>query len=305
MTLRTNTKAAIGRTAIDRTASAELDRLDRLCAHFDGNAAGIRVAWRSLGAGPNLLLIHGGQGDWTHWIANLEFLAQHYRIWLPDLPGFGDSDEIGEQRLAQPTPTQAHQAIDRIASAVQTSFEQQLGSDGPLFIASFSFGALIAARPAKTLDRAQALALMGPAGHGKLRGGAINFIDWRRARTDQERVEALRSNLQLLMFSSTAALDPLALEAYVRAGARTRFQSKPYSRGDLLITLLAELRLPVLALWGEDDVTAVAAVAGPAVTADRPERQWRAIAGAGHWLQYEQAAAVQTLLHHWFSELAE
>lgn len=43
-------------------------------------------------AGPPLLLIHGHQGRWAHWLENLPAFAQGHRVIAPDLPGFGDSE---------------------------------------------------------------------------------------------------------------------------------------------------------------------------------------------------------------------
>jgi pimeloyl-ACP methyl ester carboxylesterase len=39
-----------------------------------------------------LVLLHGGSGSWTHWVRNLDALvAAGHQLWVPDLPGFGDS----------------------------------------------------------------------------------------------------------------------------------------------------------------------------------------------------------------------
>ena len=49
------------------------------------------VVWRLFGAGPPLVLIHGGSGSWNHWIRNIPELARHHRLLLPDLPGHSGS----------------------------------------------------------------------------------------------------------------------------------------------------------------------------------------------------------------------
>jgi pimeloyl-ACP methyl ester carboxylesterase len=41
-----------------------------------------------VGAGPTLLLLHGGTGSWTHRLRNIEPLARHFRLVVPDLPGW-------------------------------------------------------------------------------------------------------------------------------------------------------------------------------------------------------------------------
>jgi len=47
------------------------------------------------GDGPPLVLVHGGgaAGAESDWEANLESLAQYYRIYAPDLVGYGKSDK--------------------------------------------------------------------------------------------------------------------------------------------------------------------------------------------------------------------
>jgi len=47
------------------------------------------------GAGPTLLLLHGGLGDAElHWRPIWEQLARHTRVVAPDLPGFGQSEPL-------------------------------------------------------------------------------------------------------------------------------------------------------------------------------------------------------------------
>ena len=55
---------------------------------------------------PPLLLLHGGFGSWTHWIANVETLSKTRRIVTCDMPGLGDSasapGELTPSNLAAP-----------------------------------------------------------------------------------------------------------------------------------------------------------------------------------------------------------
>src|SRR6266536_391255 len=50
------------------------------------------MVWRIWGEGPPLVLLHGASGSWAHWIRNVLWLAARFRVLVPDLPGFGDSD---------------------------------------------------------------------------------------------------------------------------------------------------------------------------------------------------------------------
>jgi len=49
--------------------------------------------WGERRAGePPVVVLHGGSGSWTHWVRNIADLVDAGReLWIPDLPGFGDS----------------------------------------------------------------------------------------------------------------------------------------------------------------------------------------------------------------------
>src|SRR5689334_18047816 len=52
---------------------------------------GHRVAYRTAGDGPVLLLIHGITGNARQWDDVIPLLAQHYHVIAPDLLGHGQS----------------------------------------------------------------------------------------------------------------------------------------------------------------------------------------------------------------------
>ena len=61
----------------------------RLYHHQDG----ARVAYRELGAGPPLALLHSGLLTHKEWEPAVEGLADRFRVVLPDLPLHGDSED--------------------------------------------------------------------------------------------------------------------------------------------------------------------------------------------------------------------
>jgi pimeloyl-ACP methyl ester carboxylesterase len=61
----------------------------RLYHHRDG----ARVAYRELGAGPPLALLHSGLLSHKEWEPAVEGLADRFRVVLPDLPLHGDSED--------------------------------------------------------------------------------------------------------------------------------------------------------------------------------------------------------------------
>jgi pimeloyl-ACP methyl ester carboxylesterase len=61
----------------------------RLYHHPDG----ARVAYREVGAGPPLALLHSGLLSHKEWEPAVEGLADRFRVVLPDLPLHGDSED--------------------------------------------------------------------------------------------------------------------------------------------------------------------------------------------------------------------
>ena len=55
------------------------------------------MSYRYGGIGDSLVVIHGGGGGVNAWIDNLELLTEHYTVYAPDLPGFGNSQSIDDR----------------------------------------------------------------------------------------------------------------------------------------------------------------------------------------------------------------
>jgi pimeloyl-ACP methyl ester carboxylesterase len=58
-----------------------------------------RLAYRRLGEGPALLLLHGFPASGKLWNSVTDRLSRHYTLLIPDIPGSGES------RLGQPLPS--------------------------------------------------------------------------------------------------------------------------------------------------------------------------------------------------------
>ena len=82
--------------------------------------------------------------------------ATCFRVLVPDLPGFGDSD----------MPSEPHTA-EMLADLVASGLDAVLPSSMELDLAGFSFGGIIAGLAAARLrGRVRNLVLLGPAGLG-------------------------------------------------------------------------------------------------------------------------------------------
>jgi pimeloyl-ACP methyl ester carboxylesterase len=102
------------------------------------------------------------------------------------------------------------------------------------------------------------------------------------------------------MLHERSALDTLALVIHREASERARLRSKKISHTDHLRRALDQLQIRVLMVWGEHDPTAQPATTAQILTQGHPNRRSVLIAGAGHWVQYERPAEINTLLIDWF-----
>ncbi|CAN5552675.1 alpha/beta fold hydrolase [soil metagenome] len=273
-------------------ACAAIARVERGATVHRLEHAGTTVVWRRFGNGPPMVLLHGGHGSWLHWLRNVEPLAANHTVLVPDMPGFGESDDIdGDPHAAD--------RLDRALAALGGTLDQLIAPQGLISLIGFSYGGVVAAAFAARRGMVERMALIGPGGHGTARRQPVPMVDWRLDDTTAMRA-ALRHNLRVQMLHDPDAVDSLSLEIHERSCVATRFRSRAISRASVLKDHLAAITAPILFLWGEHDVTADPKVAAPHVTESRPDRPWRIIPGAGHWAQYENPHSVNRMLVEWF-----
>lgn len=285
----------------DRDGSAATDEIERVggrgeCRRVEWE--GRVVAWRRFGAGRPLVLVHGGHGDWAHWIRNIEALAQQREVWVPDLPGYGDSDDAAPDG-----------GLASVVGPLAATLDLLVGRDTPVDVVGFSFGGLVAAHLAVQRPGIERLVLLGPGGHGGRRRPRGALLNWKPAAAagDAAALESvMRHNLAMHMLSAeAAAIDPLAVAIHTRACLRTRFRSKEISRAGGLFDTLAAYRGDVLTLWGEHDITADPAALAANLPAGDARHRVEVIRDAGHWVPYERADAVNARLRTWLDERQE
>lgn len=277
---------------MNELAQATLTRLSAQAERHDTVYQGRRLCWRRFGAGPPLVLLHGGHGSWLHWVRNIEALAAAHTLWLPDMPGFGDSEPLA----CEP---HAPERLQYLLDALIATLDSLVGPSAEIELGGFSFGGLVAARLAGQRAGVRRLALLAPAGHGGTRRLQQPLRDWRQA-DPAAMAAALRHNLGAFMLHAPAPDDELAFAIHARCCQETRFRSRTLSHQGLLPQALQALAQPALLMWGEHDVTAVPEQIAPLLAQGQPAHEWCVLPGAGHWLQYERADDVNALLLRWF-----
>lgn len=280
----------------EEQARREIARLDARAARLRVVWQGREIVWRRFGDGAPLVLIHGGHGSWLHWIRNIDALAQAHTLWLPDLPGFGDSDALDVH-------PHAPDRLQHLTDAVAGSLDDLVGEDTQVDLAGFSFGGLAAAQLAAIRGGIRRMALLGAAGHGMARRQTMDMADWRLPEPDRMRT-ALRHNLAALMLHHVDGDDALATVVHEQCCLRTRFRSKALSRSAALAPALDRYSQPLLLIWGEHDVTGMPEELVRELAEGRPGRDWCVVPNAGHWVQYERSDDINRLLGSWFGDAA-
>lgn len=254
---------------------------ERFTTPFDGG----RMVWRRWGAGTPVVLLHGASGSWTHWIRNIERLAERFALLVPDMPGFGESEALPEPHTAE-----------RLADAVVAG----LAAHARLDLAGFSFGGIVAGLAAARLGtRARRLVLLGPGGMA-FRSDVDRLVLARvePGMSEAEAREIHRANLQTLMLADPAAADDLAVHVQVDNLRRARFKSGAIPASDVLLRAMPGIRARIAALFGGRDAFAVPYLdeRREKLARFQSDLDFRVVAGAGHWVNYEAPATVNRAL---------
>ena len=244
------------------------------------------MVWRVWGEGPPLALLHGGYGSWTHWVRTIPAFMDRRTLYVPDLPGLGESDEVPEP--ASP---------DAIARVVSNGLHD-LGVDRQsLDLVGFSFGGIIAGCIA-TLGPLRSLTLVGAGALGLPRG-PTDLLREAPDMTPQERWAIHRTNLGILMLADPASIDDAAIAMQAANVARARVKSRRFAATTALAEALATAQPKALHwIWGERDAVVGSHMASREAyaRANRPDATFTVIPGAGHWVPYEAPNAFNAAL---------
>ena len=242
---------------------------------------------RRAGVAP-LVLLHGGSGSWTHWVRNIEpLVAQGLELWIPDLPGFGDSAN-------PPTGSDA----DALVAPLSEGLRRLMGAR-PFDLVGFSFGGLTAGLLMATNPLAQRLVLVGAPAMGVVPERQFELKAWRHLTDPAEQEAVHRYNLAALMLHDPAQIDGLALHTHVANMQRDRMPRRRLAHTDILARSLPRVACPVHAIYGQHDALYKAWIhqLEDAYAATVPDfRGFALVPNAGHWVQFEAPEAFHTAL---------
>ncbi len=265
----------------------EIARLKAQAARHATPCGAGELVWHAWGrpqpGRPPLVLLHGGSGSWTHWVRSIDGLvAAGHQLWIPDLPGFGDS-------AVPPNGSDADALVAPLADGFRALFGPQA-----VDLVGFSFGGMTAGLLlAEHPELARKLVLVGAPAMGVVPGRQFELKAWRHLPPEAQ-ADVHRHNLAALMLHDTALIEGLALDLHTANVQRDRMPRRRLAHTDILARSLPRVACPVHAIYGERDalykswITALEA----AYAAAAPDfRGLALIPDAGHWVHFERPQA--------------
>lgn len=247
------------------------------------------LAWRRWGnpAARPVILAHGGSGSWTHWIRNIPALIPHHDVWAVDLPGLGDS----AMPHAPLTPETCGKVLaDGIRRLIPAERRPQL--------VTFSFGGHVGTFAAIELgSHLASLTLSGCSALG-LHPVIEAFPKERNTMTEEQRRHVHRRVLEILMIADPSRIDDEAIAIQADNVRKARFRSREFAQTSEIKKRLADVKVPLRAIWGARDVLAKPTVDAlfDVLRLHHPELVTRVVPDAGHWSMYENAPAFNAAL---------
>ena len=251
------------------------------------------MAVRTTGAGPDVVLFHGGMGWWQHWARNTDALSARFTVHALDHPSYGASATV-------PRETTGADYLELVHRLLVEMFP----GESALRFAGFSFGGAIATRLARRLgSRVTHLCLVSPAGFPTRTFGERPTRSYREAGDDEALFrEICRHNLLVNMLSDPASVTEEAVDIQAYGVRHARFNSRKVSGGGTLLGDLPHVKGRIRVLWGERDDSAFR----PAELLIGEMREavgtldLHRIPRAGHWSAYENAPEVNRRMLEFF-----
>ncbi|APE15925.1 2-hydroxy-6-ketonona-2,4-dienedioic acid hydrolase [Mycobacterium sp. WY10] len=257
------------------------------------------------GDAPAVVLLHGGgpgASGRSNYSRNIEALARHFRVLVPDMPGYGRSSKYVDHD--DPFGFLA----DRVRGLLD---ELNLPT---AHLVGNSYGGAAALRLAlDTPHRVDRLVLMGPGGIGTTRGLPTDGLKKLLAYyggdgpSRDKLAEFIRT---YLVYDGAAVPDELIDLRYQASIDPEVVANPPLRRPSGLRTLwrmdltrdsrLRGLRTPTLVLWGRDDKVNRPA-GGPLLLKMMPNAELVMTSHTGHWMQWERADLFNRLVTEFLS----
>ena len=256
-----------------------------------------KVCWRSWGKGKPLILLHGGYGSWAHWIKQAIPFSKNYNVLIPDMPGFGESEDLTLPHTPEKISVNIAETLLKLISPEETPI-----------ICGFSFGGLIAGHLSYNLiERGlnpEKLILVGPGGLGAKRGEMRNMIARHSKMSEEEIYQAHKTNLEILMMHDATKVDDWSVHIQKQNTDAHRIKSRPISSTDTLARILEKQDVPLFLLWGEKDASVgVYLEDRMSILRDINSKvRFHVEYNLGHWIMYENDVVFNKILNNFIQD---
>lgn len=261
-------------------------------------AGGIATNYHDLGDGYPLLMIHGsgpGVTGWANWRLVMPGLAEHRRVLVPDMVGFGYTAR--PDGIDYTLETWVRHALDFMDALALRQVDLVGNSFG---------GALSIALAIRHPERVRRLVLMGAAGVEFELTAALDAV-WGYTPS----VENMRAMMDTFAFNRALVTDDLArmrYEASVRPGVQEAYAAMFPAPRQRWITALASDEADIaaiahetLVIHGRDD-RVIPLENSLRFHALIKRSQLHVFGCCGHWTQIEHAARFERLLNDFLAE---
>jgi pimeloyl-ACP methyl ester carboxylesterase len=241
--------------------------------------AGRKVRLLEGGSGEPVVVLHHSNGN-PGWVPFYDRLAEQFRVIVPDLPGYGQSER----------PEWARDARD-IAVLINRLLEKE--AFGPVTLIGLGFGGFIAAELATMRQSAlKRLVLIGAAGLQPEGGEILDqmLVDFEEyAQAGYRDADTYRRAL-----GEDPATSFKELWDYSRE-MTARLSWKPYMFSRRLRPVLSEVQTPALVVWGENDQV-VPLNCGELYAQSLANARLEVVPEAGHLVEMEEPERVASMI---------
>ena len=274
-----------------------LSAIEKNCNKVFIKSKDSKVCWRSWGKGKPLILLHGGYGSGAHWIKQAIPFSKNYNVLIPDMPGFGESEDL----TLPHTP-------EKISANIAETLLKLISPEETPIICGFSFGGLIAGHLSYNLiERGlnpEKLILVGPGGLGAKRGEMRNMIARHSKMSEEEIYQAHKTNLEILMMHDATKVDDWSIHIQKQNTDAHRIKSRPISSTDTLARILEKQDVPLFLLWGEKDASVgVYLEDRMSILRDINSKvRFHVEYNLGHWIMYENDVIFNKILNNFIQD---
>ncbi|SFF53705.1 Pimeloyl-ACP methyl ester carboxylesterase [Fontimonas thermophila] len=242
--------AVFDRIAPERSAALAAD-LERHAAHLQRKTVsipGFDIVYLEGGSGEPLVLVHGFGADKDNFTRVAAHLTAHYRVIIPDLPGFGESSKPAD--VTYRIEDQAER-LDQILGA--------LGVSQAHFGGSSMGGWIIAAYAARFPDKAQSLWLLAPGGVSSAKPSPMlqTFAQTGKSPLVIDKPEDFAHLLDMAMadppFLPYGVKKVLAERAVRDHALHSAIFLQLHGQSQPLQEIAPQVRAPSLIVWGAED----------------------------------------------------